>query len=106
MSSTDERYAKLRDVLDRAYVQASKYKGDKRHGSDEPFERQWGCRITRELGLGFPLGQCMKKVLESQRLEGSATVTELLGVIVYAAIAIIVFEEKGEAIHGDSKEKE
>lgn len=88
-------YAKLQDVLRRAFEQASTGKGKERHaGSNEPFERQVICEVTRRLGEGYPLGQSVKKVYESQRLKGQRGVAELLGAINYIAAAIITMEEQ------------
>lgn len=88
-------YAALEAVLDRALAQASQGKGKERHAVDgEPFERQIICEVGRRVGLGYPLGQAVKKVYESQRLGGARGVAELLGAINYIAAAIVVMEEQ------------
>jgi hypothetical protein len=88
-------YNKLERVLTRAKGQASDGKGKERHASDgEKYEKQIACEVTRRVGLGYPLGQAMKKIVESQRLSTSAGVAELLGAINYIAAAVIVMEEK------------
>jgi hypothetical protein len=95
----------LRDVFIQAEAHA-RSKGNDRHALDDKqkFEDQPICTLTRQLGLGFPLGQAMKKVLESQnlmRFPGRAK-AELLGAINYIAAAIIVLEEQAVV---KSKEK-
>jgi hypothetical protein len=88
-------YNKLERVLTRAKGQASEGKGKQRHAKEgEPFEKQKICEITRRVGIGYPLGQAIKKVIESDRLSTEAGVAELLGAINYIAAAVIVMEEK------------
>jgi len=95
LSDIEEKmYKELKRVLTMAYDRASKGKGHERHADLEPFEKQIGCHLARNLGSGFPLGQAVKKIYESQRLEKGATIGELLGAIVYLAVAILVTEEK------------
>jgi len=90
-------YASLYGVLMQAFKQAQDLKGRVRHAVDgENFEDQNICSITRQVGLGFPLGQAMKKTVESQRLGGERGVQELLGAAVYLCAAIIVMREKME----------
>jgi hypothetical protein len=91
-------YAPLNGVLKRAYEQAKDGKGKERHAKDkEPFDKQKICEITRRVGLGYPLGQAIKKAEESQRLSPEAAVKEILGAINYLAAAVIVIEEGGKA---------
>lgn len=92
-------YESLGRVLQSAHDQAAKGKGIKRHSKDgEPFDRQKICEITRRVGLGYPLGQAIKKAEESIVLGGSRGVAEVLGAINYLAAAVIIMEEgiKGE----------
>ena len=87
-------YASLREVLDRAYQQASEGKGKERHGGELPFEDQ-PMQILSEM-LGSDKGllfQAMKKIVESQRLDKEAAIEELLGAINYLAGAIIYKEQ-------------
>lgn len=95
--STDDsesfKYASLRMVLDDAFSQAAVGKGRERHANGEAFEDQIICEVTRRLGSGYPLGQAVKKIYESQRLGGERGVAELLGCINYVAAAIIVMRE-------------
>jgi len=92
--AADHPYASLKRVLDEAFNQASKGKGIERHANEgERFENQKICEITRRVGLGYPLGQGIKKCEESQRLMGEEGVAELLGAINYIAAAIICMRE-------------
>ncbi len=86
-------YESLADVLTGALMQAAIGKGRDRHADDgEPFEQQKICEIARRVGLGYPLGQAIKKATESQRL-GDRGPAELLGAINYLAAAYLVMEE-------------
>ena len=93
------RYDALRDILDEAVEQAAAGKGAERHANGRPFQQQPICATTRAVGIGFPLGQAMKKAEEAagmlQREENSKAVHELLGAINYLAAAIIVIRERG-----------
>jgi hypothetical protein len=86
-------YEKLFNVFANAMHQAAKGKGRERHATDEPFERQQMCRITRAVGLGYPIGQATKKAEESMRL-GKAGPFEILGAINFLAGAFIVMVEQ------------
>lgn len=87
-------YASLRNVFRMAEEQASMGKGKNRHAVDgELFQDQQICEISRRIGIGFSLGQAVKKIYESDRLDKDASISELLGAINYIAAAIIV---KGE----------
>lgn len=93
-----EAYAKLKEVLDMAYDQASNGKGKERHAKkDEPFENQKICEITRRVGHGFPLGQAIKKAEEAPRLGTQRGIAEKLGAIVYLAASIMVDMEEDVA---------
>src|SRR5574343_675112 len=72
-----------------ALKQASETKGKERHANGLPFEKQKICRINRDVGVGFGLGQCIKKVEESKRLIPSAAIHELYGAINYLCGVII-----------------
>ena len=91
-------YESLGKVLKAAVDQAAHGKGALRHASGEPFEAQKICRIGRSVGIGFPIGQALKKAEESVRL-GDDGPAELLGAINYLAAAVILQieqQEKGE----------
>jgi len=87
-----KQYSRLRGVLDMAYDQAAHGKGKERHACGEPFHRQQIVEIANRVGLGFPLGQAVKKIQECQRLEKDPAINELLGAIVYLAAAVIAME--------------
>lgn len=109
MSKRNQFYS-LREIFVQAEAHA-RSKGNERHAltPDQSFEEQPICTLTRQLGLGFPLGQVMKKVLESQQLKQypARAKAELLGAINYIAAAVIVLEEqavaKGKEVHGAGK---
>lgn len=86
-------YFPLFDVLREALNQAQIGKGEERHGNGLPFMEQPALTITSAVGLGFPLGQAMKKIQESQRMEPDAAKRELLGAINYLAAAILYLEK-------------
>jgi hypothetical protein len=86
-------YFPLFDVLREALNQAQVGKGAERHGNGESFMEQPALTITRAVGLGFPLGQAMKKIQESQRMDTDAAKRELLGAINYLAAAILFLDE-------------
>lgn len=85
-------YESLRDVLDRAYAQASEGKGHERHAVGKPFDQQPMQKLISLYGVGFALGQAAKKAQESQRLPAGHDVAELLGAINYLAGAVIALE--------------
>ena len=88
-------YERLADVLCAAFGQASEGKGKRRHAKvGEAFEDQITLQITRRVGLGYPLGQAMKKCDEATRMEPGAAIRELLGAINYIAAAVIAIEER------------
>jgi hypothetical protein len=88
-----EGYYPLFCVLNDALNQAQVGKGAERHGNGESFMEQPALTITRTVGLGFPLGQAMKKIQESQRMDTDAAKRELLGAINYLAAAILFLDE-------------
>lgn len=92
MTRRNPDYASLRAILDRAFEQAASGKGAERHGQSLPFEEQPMQLIQQLVGPGFALGQAIKKVQESTRMDKDAAVRELLGAIVYVAGAVIFLE--------------
>lgn len=86
-------YNDLFIVLQQALWQAQDGKGSERHGNGLSFTEQPALTITRAVGRGFPLGQAMKKIQESQRMGDDAAKRELLGAINYLAAAILSFEK-------------
>jgi len=91
---TIKNYDVLLKVLIEAFNQAAYGKGKERHASNDSYDKQPCCSIARKVGLGFPLGQAMKKIEESIRLETEHGIAELFGAINYIAAAIIVLREK------------
>jgi hypothetical protein len=91
-------YHDLFIVLQQALWQAQDGKGHERHASadDQPFTDQPVLTITRAVGLGFPLGQAMKKIQECQRMDTDAAKRELLGAINYLAAAVLFLDENAD----------
>lgn len=86
-------YYDLFIVLQKALYQAQDGKGAERHGNGLSFLEQPALTITRAVGLGFPLGQAMKKIQECQRMDPDAAKRELLGAINYLAAAVLFLDE-------------
>lgn len=97
-TSDHSGYEKLVAVLNDALHQASQGKGKDRHANDKPFDKQPIAEIGRMVGTGYNLGQAMKKAQEAQgminRGEIDKASAELLGVIVYAASAVMLLHEQ------------
>jgi len=89
-------YSDLFEVLREALEQAQEGKGEARHGNGLSFTEQPALTITRAVGLGFPLGQAMKKIQESQRMDTDAAKRELLGAINYLAAAVLFLDENAD----------
>ena len=91
-----DNYESLKSVFKDAYDQAATGKGYRRHASNEPFEQQQICQISRWLGSAdYDIGQAVKKCLEVNRLPTiDEKVSELLGAINYIAAAIVVLKEQ------------
>ena len=89
----EDPYISLRYVLELAVDQAANGKGKERHANGEPFDQQKICKISRAVGVGFALGQALKKAEESVRLDKDAGLREILGAINYLAAAYIVLNE-------------
>lgn len=84
----DARYAALRAVFNSA-VNRAKGKGNERHAEGgEQFDQQIGVWIDKHIH-SFALGQAVKKIHESQRMEGWDKIKELLDALVYVAMHII-----------------
>jgi hypothetical protein len=91
-------YTPLRAVLDAAYNQSAHGKGKVRHANAKPFTQQPIMEIGRMVGVGYQLGQAMKKAQEAggmaQRGELEAARAELLGAIVYLSAAHVLIGEQ------------
>lgn len=83
-----DNYHTLKEVLAEAYKRAAEGKGKERHANDEPFENQL-IFIIEKLGVGFQLGQAIKKIVESKRLPKDQAINELYDAINYIAAHII-----------------
>lgn len=91
-------YAALADVLNDAYMQAARGKGNARHSAGKPFLEQPILEIVRMLdGIDGHAFQGMKKLQEASRMvkreQHNAAIHELYGVINYAAAAVIRIRE-------------
>lgn len=97
-------YECLADILDAALMQAASGKGAERHAGDRPFATQPMQEITRMVGIGFPLGQAMKKAQEAgtmaSRGQTDAARRELLGAINYLAGAVLALNGHSGAQDG------
>lgn len=86
-------YKPLRDALNAALAQAACGKGHERHADGGPFLTQPLMTTTQQVGVGFPLGQAMKKTTEASgmltRKQKPQARAELLGAIIYLAAAYI-----------------
>lgn len=96
-SVAESGYIKLSAVLNEAVAQAVTGKGNERHANGRPFDEQPIMEIGRM--LGGPEGhfyQVIKKAQEAngmaKRGDRDAAVRELMGVINYAAAAVIIRE--------------
>ena len=92
-------YEQLAKILADALAHAATGKGNDRHANGKPFEDQPMQIITGMVGIGFPLGQAMKKAQEAkgmvERGQTSAARSELLGAINYLAGAIMAIGGDG-----------
>ena len=91
-------YQKLRAVLNDALEQAALGKGAARHADGKAWHNQPIFSTTRQVGVGFPLGQAIKKTGEAggmyRRGEIAAARAELLGAIVYLCAAYVYLGEQ------------
>ena len=95
---TGDGYDSLRAVYTMALEQAQGGKGKERHANGQPFDQQPICQGGRRFGPGCLIYQAWKKAHETPVLLGmdngkERAIRELLGVINYAAAAIIVLQE-------------
>lgn len=108
IENTVPGYELLQAALQRAYDQAARTKGAERHANDLPFHKQPMQTIADNHGIGFIQGQIEKKNIEAggmvRRGEHSKAVHELLGVINYAAGAIIKIETELAARNTDESQ--
>lgn len=99
-------YATLRAILNDAFAQAASGKGKERHARDLPFNKQPMLETTRLVGVGFPLGQAIKKAGEAagmvERGQYDAAEAECLGAINYLAGAVAWMRERS-SLHCSAK---
>ncbi len=91
-------YAALAEVLSDAYNHAASGKGHQRHAGDRPFLDQPIIEIGRMIdSIGGHAYQITKKAQEGNRMAGradyAAAIGEMLGIINYAAAAVILLRE-------------
>ncbi len=89
----DPKFGPYRHQLMRAYKMVAEGKGQQRHGAGRAWNDQPIMTISRSVGVGFPLGQALKKIEESTRMADDAAVNELLGSIGYICAAVQAIEE-------------
>ena len=99
----DDGYDSLRAIYAMALEQAQGGKGKERHANGQPFERQPICEGGRRFGPTCLVYQAWKKahetpVLMTMNNGTERAIRELLGVINYAAAAILVIKEGGDAV--------
>ena len=95
---SDDGYDSLRAIYAMALEQAQGGKGRERHANGQPFDQQPICQGGRRFGAGCLIYQAWKKAHETPVLMNmdngtERAIRELLGVINYAAAAIIVLQE-------------
>lgn len=99
----DDGYDSLRAIYAMALEQAQGGKGKERHANGLPFDQQPICQGGRRFGVGCLIYQAWKKAHETPALlkmdnGKERAIRELLGVINYAAAAVIVLQESGDAV--------
>jgi hypothetical protein len=91
-----KEYRELFSILLAALYQSSEGKGKERHAKEnESFSEQPICEIGRRVGVGYNLGQSVKKIYEAKNYgDKTFKIKELLGAINYLAAAVILIEEE------------
>lgn len=79
----------LEPVFKDAVAQAQRGKGAARHGRGQEFMKQTWLETANAHGAAFLTGQAEKKMREAIDLPYAQARTELLGTLVYAAMAIL-----------------
>jgi len=90
-----KEYECFEKVMQGCFDQMQGGKGMARHGTPGiPFLLQQTWQIIHECGEGFPLGQAIKKAIESNRLSGEMKIIELRGAVNYLLMALLYLEEE------------
>lgn len=89
----DPKFGPFRHQLMRAYKMVAEGKGQERHGAGRAWNDQPIITISRTVGSGFAIGQAMKKLEESTRMDDEPAIRELLGAIGYICAAVQIIEE-------------
>lgn len=93
-TALEKDYAELRQILDQAFDFAAKGKGAERHGNGQPWKNQPHFHINKQVGIGFAIGQAIKKLREGNDMdETHRTRKEWLGAISYIASAIYAMDQ-------------
>lgn len=94
-----DRYSDLAAVMNAALDRVAEGKGAARHATAAPFSDQPMMRISGMVGIGFPLGQVIKKTQEAKRMADAgateAAINELLDAIAYLAGAALTLRKGG-----------
>lgn len=84
----------LQSIFNDAILQVTSGKGQERHGDGKEFFEQPWKHLADVHGRGFLTGQAAKKLEEAQRFtDRDKWKREMLGAIVYAAMAVLYGEE-------------
>lgn len=94
---SDPNYEPLMSVLLDAYAQASSGKGAERHANGKDFIKQDLVSITQLTGIGGPIYQAIKKLVEGRALPNDKARKEFLGAIVYIAGAVVAMDKTGSS---------
>ncbi len=101
----DPRTHPLYPVFERAIMQAAFGKGQRHGGNATPFFEQPWVHLAKQHGRGFLTGQAAKKLDEASRIRKDHLFEqEMLGAIVYAAMAILCETSSAFNIAGTEKE--
>lgn len=96
MNMRVEGYDHLAAILQKAFDQSARGKGVVRHGDGKPWHEQDIITIGQKAGIGFNIGQAMKKLSEAcgmlDRGEEQPALAEMLGAIVYTASAYYIVQ--------------
>lgn len=85
-------------VLQDVIAQVFTGKGEERHGHGKNFEEQPWKHITDNVGIGFVIGQAIKKLMELRTFQTEPSISstawkrEALGAIVYIVMGIMYNE--------------